>query len=155
MASGGPKAAPVTKTAPRFGRKAIVRSASARFERTSEPIASPCTSNEPGPCDAFQLDLSSTQFAMCKCGFNRSAHVQVRRPGQSTPNDAKASSRMFTLEHLRNCKTSGNLDGLDAGRLEDFLEEREFLKAFGMFSADFYKLPAWKQKQAKQKAGIF
>jgi hypothetical protein len=153
--SSAPKEAPLIKTTPKFGIKAIVRSASARFERTPEPIASSSTSNEPGPCDVFQLDMSSTQFAMCKCGFDRNAHVQSRRCGHSDPNDAKASTRRYTLEHLRNCKSSGNLDGLDAGRLDDFLEEREFLKAFGMFIGDFYKLPAWKQKQAKQKAGIF
>jgi hypothetical protein len=92
---------------------------------------------------------------MCKCGFDRNAHKQVRQRGDSDPTDNKASSRKYTLDQLRSRKTMGNLDGLDAGKLEDFLEEREFLKGFGMFIAEFYKLPSWKQKQLKQKVGIF
>jgi hypothetical protein len=136
----------------------MIRSASARFARTpsfSEPAVAQSASDEPEPCSAFQLDLSSSQFAMCKCGFDRNAHKQVRQRGDSDPTDNKAFARKYTLDELRSRKTTGNLDGLDAGKLEDFLEEREFLKGFGMFIADFYKLPSWKQKQLKQKVGIF
>lgn len=143
----------------------MVRSSSARFGRPEEPLVSVCsiTSNGPGPCGAFKLDLSSSQFAMCQCGYDRLAHAQGRTVAhvpdrnnvESYSNDSNSSSRVYTLNQLRDRKNSGDLAGLDAGKLEDYLEEREFLKVFGMFIADFYKLPAWKQKQAKQKAGIF
>lgn len=92
---------------------------------------------------------------MCQCGFDRTAHVLVKNIGVSVSNDSKSPSRVYKLDQLRNRKRGGELDGLLRGKLEDYLEELEFSKAFGMSMAEFYKLPSWKREQAKRKVGIF
>lgn len=166
-------------TVPQAARPAMVRSASAkaipaRFENLPAPTVFTSEQTPQGtyaqPCTAFQLDMTSSQFGMCRCGFDRPAHNVARSPPDveiaaakqvtadaSGPAQAGPSSalRIYSLQQLKERRQSGKFDGLDGKRLEDFLEEREFLKAFGVPPAEFTKLPTWKQQQLKKNAGIF
>ena len=44
---------------------------------------------------------------------------------------------------------------LNQSALEKYLSESNFEAIFGMNLAEFKRLPAWKQKAQKQKAGLF
>jgi supervillin len=46
-------------------------------------------------------------------------------------------------------------EGVDAGRLESYLEDDEFEDVLGLTRDEFYALPAWRQGNIKKDAGLF
>lgn len=62
-----------------------------------------------------------------------------------SPADFKVS-----LEELK-----GRVEGVDPTKKEQYLTDAEFQSVFNVSRADFAAQPAWKNKAAKQKAGIF
>lgn len=46
-------------------------------------------------------------------------------------------------------------EGVDPAKLEDYLEEEEFMKVFEMHREEFKKLPKWKQVVLKQTKGLY
>jgi hypothetical protein len=159
----------------------VERGAKAPADIASKPNATPevagsHSTHPAGACTRFQLDTTAAQFGVCRCGFTKQAHVvilkapsrSIEQPStaptnvgsQPLPLELNASSssnaRTFTLEQLQEMKRSGNYQGLDATRLETYLEEAEFSSTFGMSITDFtISIPSWKREQAKKKAGIF
>ena len=63
-------------------------------------------------------------------------------------------NRTFTLAELQEGSEGGPAD-LDRSHLEEYLQEDEFERALGMDIQAFGQLKAWKQRAAKEKAGLF
>ncbi|CAL2029745.1 unnamed protein product [Caenorhabditis brenneri] len=61
--------------------------------------------------------------------------------------------RTFSLQEL---KERSNLPaGMDMRRLESYLTDEDFFKAFGMKRTDFYDQKPWKQNEARKRVGLF
>jgi supervillin len=60
--------------------------------------------------------------------------------------------RKFSVESLRARPVP---NGVDPVRLETYLTDNDFEAVFGMSREAFYRLPGWKQTQAKQVAGLY
>lgn len=140
------------------------------FSQAPAPVAAAYGASPPaaqgpdtGPCTNFRLNMSSNQFGICHCGFDRNAHNM--RPFNSpavTNNQATnghgaaapqsgPSSRTSSLQELQQRRQQGNFSGMDPKRLEDYLQEQAFSAALGMSPAQFGGLPAWKREQMKKK----
>ncbi|XP_068758253.1 uncharacterized protein [Montipora capricornis] len=65
---------------------------------------------------------------------------------------AKLSRKEYSLEEL---KKKPSPEGVDPSRLEAYLNEDDFQKAFNMTRAAFDVLPMWKKTNLKKKAGLF
>lgn len=61
-------------------------------------------------------------------------------------------ARSFSLEELTDKERPVELD---ATKLETYLSENEFDKAFGMTKHEFIRIPSWKQLQLKKSLGLF
>jgi hypothetical protein len=62
----------------------------------------------------------------------------------------------LSYEALKQGRAAGTLPGtVDASRLEDFLNEEDFVKAFGVPRDDWLKRPQWKRLEEKKKAGLY
>jgi hypothetical protein len=110
-------------------------------------------------------------FTSCFAGWNSKASSKVaaaappqtsKAPaaGSASPVSAVAAavqglptSTKFSLEALQ--ARSVDTAGCDPTRLHEYLSDADFLKVFGMNAADFAKLPAWKQADAKKKHRLF
>jgi len=60
-----------------------------------------------------------------------------------------AGGPTYTLDQLRKRPAD-----LDQTKLESYLSDAEFMKAFGMTKTAYNGLPKWKQADAKKKLGI-
>ncbi|XP_015749381.1 PREDICTED: supervillin-like [Acropora digitifera] len=65
---------------------------------------------------------------------------------------AKLSRKEYNLDEL---KQKPAPDGVDPSRLEAYLNEADFQKAFNMSRTAFEALPMWKKTNLKKKAGLF
>jgi len=68
---------------------------------------------------------------------------------------ASPEGRRFALQDLQQARETSNFQGMDPKRLEDYLDEGQFVATFGVGPADFGKQPVWKQAKAKKAVGIF
>jgi hypothetical protein len=59
--------------------------------------------------------------------------------------------KKYSLEDLK----TKNLPDVPKHAKEEYLNDEDFTVAFGMERPDFERLPPWKQKNLKQKAGLF
>lgn len=59
--------------------------------------------------------------------------------------------KKYSLEDLRTKK----LPDVSATEKEEYLNDEDFVAAFGLERDDFMKLPAWKRNDLKKKAGLF
>lgn len=50
------------------------------------------TTGVTGACGNFQLDLSSAQFGMCRCGFDRNSHGSAPRPAVAAVQPSKSAA---------------------------------------------------------------
>jgi len=110
---------------------------------------------------------SSSASKAFKLKFRSNDSVVAPKVVEDTPKEVQqqqleeaagdASTRTYSLEQLKHHRLNDSLDDLveKKGSLEDYLKEEEFLKTFGMPPVEFSKLPAWKRRDAKKKAGIF
>jgi len=62
-------------------------------------------------------------------------------------------AKYYTLEQLQD-KASLPLT-LNMNKLEQYMEEVEFVEVFGMPKAAWYQLPAWKRNDQKREKGLF
>ena len=67
------------------------------------------------------------------------------------------NDRTYPLEQLQAAAQDKSKvpKGVDVHRLEAFLSDADFEKAFGMSRDAYGKLPKWKATKAKQAAGLF
>jgi len=81
---------------------------------------------------------------------------KLKEIGVSAPVDARASlaaySQKYSFEDLKKRPLPSTVD---AGVLENYLQDSDFQKAFKMDKAAFLALPAWKKNDQKKKAGLF
>ena len=64
----------------------------------------------------------------------------------------KPGEQTFPLDQLKGMQGA---DGIDPTNKEQYLEEEEFKKMFGIDLAAFLKLPVWKRQLEKKKHGLF
>jgi hypothetical protein len=81
---------------------------------------------------------------------------KLKELGITAPVDARANlaaySQKYSLEDLKKRPLPTTID---AGVLENYLQDSDFQKAFKMDKAAFMALPAWKRGDFKKKAGLF
>ncbi|ESO96779.1 hypothetical protein LOTGIDRAFT_201948 [Lottia gigantea] len=65
---------------------------------------------------------------------------------------SKLSRTQYSLEELQERPLP---EGVDASKLESYLDDETFENILHMSKEDFYKLPSWKQRQLKQPTGLF
>eukprot|EP01006_Ploeotia_vitrea_P014078 TRINITY_DN3738_c0_g1_i1.p1 TRINITY_DN3738_c0_g1~~TRINITY_DN3738_c0_g1_i1.p1 ORF type:complete len:837 (-),score=586.38 TRINITY_DN3738_c0_g1_i1:115-2625(-) len=70
-----------------------------------------------------------------------------------TLDDVGYKKMVLSLEDLRNNNFDKN--EVDTTRKQDYLSDEDFQATFNMTREEFAKLAAWRQKQAKQKVGLF
>ncbi|KAL6058812.1 proteasome regulatory particle base subunit rpn10, variant 2 [Balamuthia mandrillaris] len=68
----------------------------------------------------------------------------------SSGGGAQQPTRTYSLEELK--QKPAELDGT---KLETYLSDEDFARAFGMTKTEFYAQPVWKQKDMKAKLGLF
>jgi len=85
------------------------------------------------------------------------AYADVKRPAAASvavpaaAHSAPGGAQYYSYEAL----VDKNLPaGVDPARKEDYLSDEVFMKMFNMDRASFEKLPLWKRKRIKQKAGL-
>jgi hypothetical protein len=60
------------------------------------------------------------------------------------------------LQELQRRRKDGKFaEGMDRQKLEDYLDEQEFVATFGVSPFEFSRQPTWKRQKAKKEAGIF
>lgn len=110
-----------------------------------------------GPAKVVYKGAEPIQF---KALFMKWTDFEIEENGDSLDKktrDAKEllkeRCRTFSLEEL---KERSNLPaGMDMRRLESYLTDEDFSSVFGMKRSEFYEQKAWKQNEARKKAGLF
>ena len=76
-------------------------------------------------------------------------------PASSAPVQGKIlpTTTKFSLEALQ--ARGADTAGCDKARLHEYLSDADFQRTFSMSSADFAKMPVWKQADAKKKHLLF
>ncbi|ULU10606.1 hypothetical protein L3Y34_014704 [Caenorhabditis briggsae] len=65
----------------------------------------------------------------------------------------KERCRTFSLKELK--ERTQLPAGMDMRRLESYLTDDDFIKAFGIVRTEFYAQKAWKQNEARKRVGLF
>jgi villin 1/advillin len=107
--------------------------------------------NDAKPVDAMGRPAAAAAAAGGAKGAPAAAAAPERVTAANVANFADPSKNKFKLEQLQ----AGAPGGVDPSKKELYLSDDDFKKAFGCTLAEFQKMPAWKQADAKKKLKIF
>ena len=65
--------------------------------KPAAPAAPAVESSSPGPCKAFQLDMTAARFGACKCGFTRVEHVAQPAAAAAPPPKPASPARAQSM----------------------------------------------------------
>jgi hypothetical protein len=106
------------------------------------------------------LEIGVAVASVASAGGGRASPLPAARapspvPASSAPVQEKnlPTTTKFSLEALQ--ARGADTAGCDKARLHEYLSEADFQRTFSMSSADFAKMPDWKQADAKKKHLLF
>lgn len=94
------------------------------------------------------LDLTNDNILLCGV-------QDGKQDGEMTSLEdilGKMTKTRYTYEELMEDDLP---EGVDAKRLESYLDDEEFEEIMEISREEFYKLPQWKQDKIKQQVGLF
>jgi len=111
---------------------------------------------------ATGFNTTAMGVGMRDLGFaiSKSRSDMEKKEGGITKLNVKAIAKQAETVVARKKYTLADLQGkeipgVERGRKEEYLNDDEFVIAFGMERENFERLPPWRQQNLKKKAGLF